>query len=99
MYNLDILAFVSFRSCNKPLRNVDYLTLDVPFSRTETFNNSFFIRVCRSWNELPLNITLMSRNARNGEFAVYLGVKTYEVFLCFVTIIFLGSMLLTFLFS
>ena len=40
MYNLDILDFVSFRSCNKPsiLRNVDYLTLDVPFSRTETFH-------------------------------------------------------------
>ena len=55
MYNLDILNFVSFRSCNKPLRNVDYLTLDVPFSRTETFKNSFFIR-SRSWNELPLNI-------------------------------------------
>ena len=44
MYNLDILDFVSFRSCNKPLRNVDYLTLDVPFSRTESFKNSFFIR-------------------------------------------------------
>ena len=51
MYNLDILDFVSFRTCNMP----DYLTLHVPFSRTETFKNSYFIRVCRSWNELPLN--------------------------------------------
>ena len=41
MYNLDILDFVSFRSCNKPLRNVNYLTLDVPFSRTETFLKEF----------------------------------------------------------
>ena len=57
MYNLDILDCVSFRSCNKPLRNVDqYLTLDVPFSETETFKNSFLIRVRRSMNELPLNI-------------------------------------------
>ena len=47
---------MSLRSCNKPLKNIDYLTLDVHFSRTETFKNSFFIRVCRSWNELPLNI-------------------------------------------
>ena len=39
MYNLDILDFVSFCSCNKPLRNVDYLTLDVPFSRTEHFSS------------------------------------------------------------
>jgi len=56
MYSLDILDFVSFRTCNKPLRKIDYLTLNVPFSRTESFKNSYFIRVCRSWNELPLNI-------------------------------------------
>jgi len=56
MYNLDILDFVSFRTCNKPLRKIDYLTLNVPFSRTESFKNSHFMRVCRSWNELPLNI-------------------------------------------
>jgi len=56
MYNLDILDFVSFRTCNKPLRKIDYLTLNVPFSRTESFKNSYFIRVCRSWNERPLNI-------------------------------------------
>ena len=56
MYNLDILDFVSFRTCKKPLRKIDYLTLNVPFSRTESFKNSYFIRVCRSWNELPLNI-------------------------------------------
>ena len=31
-----------FRSCDKPLRNIDYLTIDVPFSRTETLKNSFF---------------------------------------------------------
>ena len=56
MYNLDILDYVSFRTCNKPLRKIDYLTLNVPFSRTESFKNSYFKRVCRSWNELPLNI-------------------------------------------
>ena len=27
----------------KPLRNVDHLTLDVPFSRTDVFKNSFFL--------------------------------------------------------
>lgn len=32
---LNILDYVSFRSCTKPLRNVDHLTLDVPFSRTD----------------------------------------------------------------
>ena len=30
--------------------------LDVPFSRTDVFKNSFFIRICRLWNELPLSI-------------------------------------------
>ena len=55
MYNLDILDLVSFQTCNKPLRNIDYRTLDV-LSRTESFKNSYFIRVCRSWNELPLNV-------------------------------------------
>ena len=56
MYNLDSLNFVSFRTCNKPLRKIDYLTLSVLFSRTESSKNSYFIRVCRSWNELLLNI-------------------------------------------
>ena len=32
-----------FRSCDRPLRNIDYLTIDVPFSRTETLKNSFFL--------------------------------------------------------
>ena len=42
---------------NKPLRNVDHLTLDVPFSRTDVvFKNSFFIQICCLWNELPLSI-------------------------------------------
>ena len=40
----------------KPLRNVDHLTLDVPSSRTDVFKNSFFVRICRLWNELPLSI-------------------------------------------
>ena len=39
---LNILDYVSFRSCTKPLRNVDHLTLDVPFSRTDVFKNSIF---------------------------------------------------------
>ena len=41
MCNLNIMEYVSFRTCIKPLRNVDHLTLDVPFSWTETFENSF----------------------------------------------------------
>lgn len=51
MCNLNIMDYVSFRTCIKPLRNVDYLTLDVPFSWTETFKNSFIIRICRLWND------------------------------------------------
>ncbi|KAK2551658.1 hypothetical protein P5673_027439, partial [Acropora cervicornis] len=47
---LNILDYVSFRSCTKPLRNVDHLTLDVPFSRTDVFKNSFFVRICHLWN-------------------------------------------------
>ena len=43
------------------LRNVDYLTLDVPFSRTETFKNSFFTRVCQSFvRNCLLNFTISS---------------------------------------
>ena len=38
------------------LRNVDYLTLDVSFSRTDVFKNSFFVLICRLWNELTLSI-------------------------------------------
>ena len=53
---LNIFDYVSFRSCIKPLRNVDHLTLDVPFSKTDVFKNSFFVRICRLWNELTLSI-------------------------------------------
>ena len=35
---------------------VDHLTLDFPFSRTDVFKNSFFVRICRLWNELPLSM-------------------------------------------
>ena len=37
IYKLNIFDYVSFRSCTRPLRNVDHLTLDVPFSRTGVF--------------------------------------------------------------
>ena len=53
---LNIFDYVSFRSCIKPLRNVDHLTLDVPFSKTDVFKNSFFVRICSLWNELSLSI-------------------------------------------
>ena len=53
---LNILDYVSFRSCTKPLRDVDHLTLDVPFSRTDVFKNSFFVRICHLGNDLPLGI-------------------------------------------
>ena len=42
MCNLNVMGFVSFRSCIKPLRSVDHLTLDVRFSRTETVKELFF---------------------------------------------------------
>ena len=53
---LNILDYVSFHSCTKALRNVDHLRLDVRFSRTDIFKNSFFVRICRLWNILPLSI-------------------------------------------
>ena len=54
---LIILDYVSFCFGTKPLRNVDHLTLDVPFSWTDVFKNSFFfVRICRLWNNLPLSI-------------------------------------------
>ena len=56
IYELNIFVYVSIHSCIKLLRNVDYLTLDVPFSRTDVFKNSFFVRICRLSNELPLSI-------------------------------------------
>ena len=40
-----------------------------------------------------------SRNQLSANNRVYLGVRTCEVFLCLVTIIFLGSIVLTSLFS
>lgn len=44
-----------FRSCDKPLRNIDYLTIDVPFSRTETLKNSFYLSALGNLtNTLPL---------------------------------------------
>lgn len=54
--HVDISNYVTFRSCDKPLRNIDYLTLKIPFSRTEAFKNSYFVRVCRLWNILSLHI-------------------------------------------
>ena len=45
IHDLDIFdyIYVSFRSCIESLRNIDYWTLDVPFSRSETFKNSFLL--------------------------------------------------------
>ena len=53
---LNIFDYVSFRFCTKPLKNVHYLTLDVPFSRTDVSKNSFFVQICHLWNDLPLSI-------------------------------------------
>ena len=53
---LNIFDYISFRSCSKPLRNVDHLTLDVPFNGIDVVKNSFFVRICRLLNELPLII-------------------------------------------
>ena len=56
IFKLKILDYVSFRSCTKPLKNVDLLTLDVLFSRTDVYRNSVFVRICLLWNDLPLSI-------------------------------------------
>ena len=83
IYKLNIFNYVSFRSCIKPLRNVDHLTLYVPFSRTGVFKNSFFVRICRLWNELPLGIrefTLLSIFRKNL-LAFYYDMFNVDVFL------------------
>ena len=54
MCNLNIMDYVSFRTCVKPLRKVDHLTLDVPFSTTET--HYLIIRICRLWNDLQITV-------------------------------------------
>ena len=41
-HDLDIFDFVSFRSCNKSLRNFDYWTLDVPFKWNRNFEEFIF---------------------------------------------------------
>jgi hypothetical protein len=53
IYNIDIFSYsyVSFRSCNMPLRKIDNLTLKVPFSRTESFKSSSVFRTCLSFME------------------------------------------------
>ena len=56
MYELHIFDNVLFRSCTKPLRNVDHLMLDVPFRRTDIFKNYFFVLICCLRNQLPLSI-------------------------------------------
>jgi hypothetical protein len=56
IYAIDIFEYISFRSCCTSLRNVDHLTLAIPFSRTKAFKNSYFVRICRLWNDLPLAI-------------------------------------------
>ena len=56
IYKLNLFDYVSFRCCTKPLRKIDHLTLNVPFSRTDFFKNSFSVRICRLWNEFPLSI-------------------------------------------
>ena len=40
-----IFDYVSFRSCNKPLRNIDQLTLDIPFSRTDVLKHYFLLHL------------------------------------------------------
>ena len=41
IYAVDLSKYISFRSCCKSLRNVDHLTLAIPFSRSEAFKNSY----------------------------------------------------------
>ena len=48
---------------------------------------------------LQIFIVFVTTRGPSNNFRVYLGVRTCEVFLCFVTIIFLGSIVLTSLFS
>ena len=37
---LNIFDYVLLRLCYKPLRNIDQLMLDIPFSRTDIFKHS-----------------------------------------------------------
>ena len=47
--SINILSNVSFRFRDKRPRTVDYLTQNVPFSRTEDFKNTCFVRICYLW--------------------------------------------------
>lgn len=43
----DISKYISFCSCCKALRNVDHVTLAIPFSKTEAFKNSYSVYLKR----------------------------------------------------
>lgn len=77
---LDISQYVSFRINTRNLRSIDNLTLSVHFSRTEAFKNSYFIRICRLWNGLPLNVRESESLAifRRKLYLLYNGKCYYE---------------------
>ena len=57
IHDLDIFDIMySFTLVTLPLRNIDYyITIDIPFSHTETVKNSVFTRVCPAQNKLHLS--------------------------------------------
>ena len=77
---LDISQYVSFRIYTRNLRGIDNLTLSVPFSRTEAFKNSYFIRICRLWNGLPWHVRESDKLAvfRRKLYLLYDGKYYYE---------------------
>ena len=67
------------------------MSLDLCFKEKSVAAGSEFTRQNK--------ITRKKNNGADANFLVYLGVKTCEVFLCFVTIMFVLSFVLTSLFS
>ena len=98
VYKLNVFDYVLFRSCTKPLRNVDNLTLDAPFSRTD-------VRICRLWNELPLSIresntvsiflkNLMAFYYDKFNFTLYFTISFFHLWKFFIEFLFFISCLL-----
>ena len=62
-YNVNLNNYLRFTSSTR-LRNSCDFNFNVPKSKTKHFESSFFIRTCRLWNNLPIDVkAITSSNA------------------------------------